>query len=514
MYNAPTGYRDAIEAMDRKVSIIISLGTDLDETSSDDVTSITADSLPLSNHGQIIDSNYELSGNFATYEAYGIPTALSAGMIVPPIDTVAYPPEVGLWSDDISDEDGYIDWTISIVLSQEHTSGFTIYTEEVGITEGTAVFTDANQQTETVALVPRSGLAVAPGVHTYQSIEIHVTRLQNPYQHARITEIEFGDFLVIDEDRLAGEVTFIDEIDILQKGLPLSELDLELVNVLGEYDKDAPHRLYGQLAIGNPINLSYRVTADGRRMTIPMARLVIGSRVASGDRLRVAAYDNRWFLSQNYLEWELDTTKSFGETLEDLFEAVGLAHVIAEPVYQTYPLANHAFNDSTTVLEDLSKVVQAYGLVIRPSRRGAMEVYMAWQTDQYGTVPVQNMYQYPQPAQMSEYNVVDVRYGVGTYDRYIVDLRSDVNKARSILSINNDLVIDQTMAVAVAARIASRIYTEVVSVDWRGDPALDMADDVGIYTRWTRESTAGTYKAVKREIRYDGALRETTTFVQ
>ena len=504
-----------IESLDRKVSLILSLGTDIDVTASDDVTSITSDELlPMSNPEQMTDANYELTPKLATYEAYGIPTALSAGMIVPPLQATSYPPETGMWSEDISDGDGYIDWTINIELSAEHTSGFTLYTEDVGITEGTVRFTDSNDTVETVAIVPRSNLAVAPGSHTYVSIEIHVTRIQNAYMHARITEIEFGDFLVIDEGRLAGETTFIEEIDVFQKGIPLSELDFELVNVLGEYDQDSPNSLFNQLAIGNPINLSYRVTEGGNKVTIPVARLVIGERGASGDRLKVAAYDNRWILTQNYTVWGIQQSESLGDTLEALFDTLNLGYIIDEAVYRLYPQSDHTFSDETTVLEDLIKVVQAYGLVIRPSRRGAIEVYTAWQTDEYGVMPVQNMYSWPQSAQMSKYNFIDVRYGIGTFDRYTIDLRADVATARSVLSVNNDLVVDQTMAVAVAARLAAQVYQTAVSVEWRGDPALDVSDDVGVHTRWTRDATAGTYRAVKREMTYDGSLKETTTFIQ
>ncbi len=517
MYSDDPDYRAVIEADGRSISIYMSLGVDIDNTAADDITAVTVDSLPMSNTSQMTDANYELTKEFATYEAYGIATAASAGMIVPPLQAHAYPPETGIWSQGLCDDGGNIDFTMAIALSAVHESAFTIYTEGPNILEGEVIFSyteNGETQSETVALDPHNGYAVASGSHKYDTVTVNITKLDGAYQHLRITEVEFGDSITLATDKLAGEVVFIDEIDVLGVGMPLSELDLELVNVLGDYDVDKPNTLYTQLAIGNPLNLSYTIDAGTFRKTIPMAHLFIGAKRTNGDRLLVTAYDVRWNLGRSYYVWSLDPAEDLGTTLAELFEAHELGYVIDEAVNQIYPQGACTFTDETTVLDDIQKVAQAYGLIIRPSRRGNIEVSTAWNGDQYGTIPVNNMYSWPGSNQYNKYNVIDIRYGSnGDYHRYVQDF-SEVGTVKNILSINNDLILTEQMAIQVYARTRAQIYNSAQDVDWRGDPSLDLGDTVGVHNRWTQDGTAQTYRATKREIRYDGAMRETTTFVR
>lgn len=517
MYIDDPDYRQAIEGDNRHISIYMSLGVDIDNTAADDVMSVTVDSLPMSNPAQLTDANYELTKELATFESYGIPTAVSAGMIVPPIQAQEYPPETGIWSENISDASGAITFSMVIALSSQHTSALTIYTEGPNILVGSVTFSytdNGETASETVALTPHNGYAVASGSHTYDTVTVSVTEIDGAYSHLRIAEVEFGDSITLATNKLAGEVVYVDEIDTLGVGMPLAELDLELVNVLGDYDVDKPDTLYTQLAIGNPINLSYTIERDTFRRTIPMARLFIGAKRSNGDRLLVTAYDVRWNLGRSYHTWSLDPAVDLGTTLSALFVAHDLGYVIDESVSLIYPQGAYTFNDETTVLDDLQKVAQAYGLVIRPSRMGNIVVSTSWAGDSYGTIPVMNMYSWPGSNQFNKYNVIDIRYGSnGNYDRYIQDF-SETGTVKNILSINNDLILTQQMAIDVYTRVRAQIYSSAQDVDWRGDPAMDLGDMVGVHTRWTQGSTAQTYKATKRELRYDGALREVTTFIR
>lgn len=523
MYTNSQAYRDAIEAMDRDIQINMTVGADIDVTAPDDVTDITADSLPMSNHSQIIDYNFEMTQEMATYEAYGIPTALSAGMLVPPLTATQYPPEIGIWSDVISDADGNIDWSMELELSEAHTSALTIYTTVADIAEGTATFyhtyidEDTQQEvtdSETVPLTPHAVYAVASGSYTYDRIVIHITRINQAFRHIRIVEIEFGDSITIEGDTLVGEVTFIDEIDVLQQGIPLAELDMELINIGGEYDEDRPGTYASRMKIGNPLMLSYIVKDGPRRTTIPMARMYIGSKFGSNDRLGVTAFDIRWKLTQTYHEWALDINEDLGTTITALFMALEVPYEIDPALFDMHPLGNYQFTDSTTVFEDLIKLAQAYGILFLPTRGGAIRALSSWPSDDYGLVPPENMMTYMAQSQMSRYNFIDVRYGTGsTFSRYTRDLRTDPNTGKIIITVNNDLIVDQSQAVAVASRIEANLYTQAQSFNWRGDPSLDLSDRMQIHTRWTRESTAGTYRAVKRELTYDGGLTETTTVI-
>ena len=113
---------------------------------------------------------------------------------------------------------------------------------------------------------------------------------------------------------------------------------------------------------------------------------------------------------------------------------------------------------------------------------------------------------------MNRYNYIDVYYGSGSV--YTRDLRADPNTARNVLTVNNNLVTTEAQATAICNRIASKIYNKAVTVKWASDPALDLNDTVDVYSMWTLNETPATYKAVKRELTYNGMLKETTTLIQ
>jgi len=494
----------------------MSLGFFIDNTAADDIASIVGSFLPMTNKDQIVDANYDIAEGLCTFEGNGIATALSSGNVTPSLSAMVYPPEVGLWSASISDENGNTDFTFTINLSKKHTSAFTIYTDGPNITSGYVKFS-LNGVMTTVQLTCKQGLAVASGEHDYDSIEVTITSIDEPYKHIRIAEIEFGDSITIGAGMLAGKVTYIDEIDPLQVGMPMAELDLQLVNVLGTYDEDNPNSLYPQLAIGNPINLSYTITKEvegaTKRYTIPMGRLVIGEKSATGTRLNVVAYDTRFKMTQMYSEWGIDPEESLGDTLEALLTSLELAYDIDDNVYELYPESYHSFSSETTILSDLQTVAQAYGLYIKPNRSGVIVVSTAFPSDDYGEIPANVQYTWPESSQMNKYNYLDIAYGDGS-THYTRDLRTSQTVARFPLSIYNPLIVNEAMAISVADRIVSHIYTVATKVDWLCDPSADLYDEIDVYSRWTYGNAPATYKSLKREITYDGSLREVTTFVQ
>lgn len=513
MYNTPTGYDDVQTNTGRRESVFMSLGTFIDNTAADDLSEITAGTLPLSNPTQLIDAVYQVNTHLATYEADGIPTALGAQMVAPPI-TAGDLTESGLWSEDISDEDGVIDFTVTITLTRAHSSALTIYTSGANITAGTVTFTDGND-TETVALTPGAGSAAVLGNHTYQTITINITGLDAPFTHAKIAEIEFGNSVTLSGRALAHQITYIEEIDPIWVGMPMYELDFELINVNGDYSEDNPDTLFGELAIGNPINLSFTIADAEAQFTVPMGRFVISEKRTQNNCLMVTAYDTRWYLSQNYTAWALSTVEDLGTTLATLFAELEISCTIAQDVYAVYPTADYAFDTETTVLEDIMLVAQAYGLSMLPGRDGSVNVRVGFPSDDYGTLDVNAQFTWPDQMQLTKYNFIDIGYkSNGVTAHYKRDIRTDA-VAKSILAFTNPLITSENQAIAVCNRIVANLYTRAVSVRYIADPALDLYDEVGIYNQWNvGEEDIPTYRPIKREITFNGVLRDTSTFIQ
>ena len=509
MYYAPTGYDDAVSNEYRVETIVMSLGLYIDNTTADDLSDVDGSSLPMSNDFQLVDSRYDLDDNLATYEADGIPTAINAGMIVPPLESDSRV-NTGWWSSALSDADGNISFSAEVTFSASHTSALTIYTAGPNILAGTVVFSD-NGTEEEVELDCHQGYAVASGNFTYDSFTINITEIDAPYKHIRITEFEFGDSVTISPAKLANEITFIDEIDPLQQGMPLRELDFDLINVNGDYDEDNPNGRYDRLAIGNPITLSYVIMSSARQYTIPMGRFILAEKGTNGNCMSVVAYDTRWFLAQMYNPWNLSTGEDLGTTLNRLLDSVEVAHQIDASVYSVYPTINATFTNETSLLDDLQIVAQAYGLTILPSRAGTVLINTDFPSDDYGNVPPNIQFSWPESSQATRYNYIDIAYGTGQH--YTRDLRTSENTARVVLSVNNPLITTENDAETVCNRIVSRIFSKVVKVKWASDPALDLYDEVGVFSRWTLNQTPAVYRPVKREITFNGMLKEETTFI-
>jgi len=514
MYSAPAGYSDIQEYPFRSEGVYMSMGVYIDNTAADDITAITADKLPMSNVAQLTNAIYQLADGLATYEAEGIPTGLSAGMQAPPI-ALSDAQEYGLWSEDISDGNGDIDFSFTIRLSASHTSALTIYTSGPNITEGTVLFSVGDGEPVEESLDPHTGYATASGSFTFDTITVNITGIDAPYCHVRVAEIEFGDSVTIGMDQLANQVTFIDEIDPLQIGLPMQELDFDLINISGDYDEDKPNSLYSRLAIGNPINLSYTLAKGRDRVTIPMGRFVIGERGSKNNCVSVTAYDVRWRLLNMYNSWSIDPSIDLATSINAILTALDVAHTIDAGVSEIYPMAAYTFSTDTSVLDDLHRIAQAYGLTILPDRGGTVVISQDFVTEDYGDLPVQNQISWPEASQLNKYNAIDVIYGTeGNLDHYFLAQPLPAYTARSVITINNRLVVTLAQAQAIANRIMSRLYAKAIKVKWLADPALDLYDQVGVFSQWTQGETAEVFKAIKREITYNGILTEETTFVR
>lgn len=503
------GYRDAVESLDRSVSVFLSMGVGIDNTAADDIIAIGGDFLPMSNGAQVYDANYELTPGLATYEGDGIPTASSAGMIVPPLDPMRYPPEVGIWSAALSDAEGGIDFTVSMSFSRAHTSAFRIYTDDVHILAGTVEFSDGST-TETAPLACETGSATITDSHTYTSLTIHITSITAPYAHARIVEVEFGASVTLARDRLGETLSYITELDPLELSIPLSELNLSLVNVTGEYDVDNPSTLFRDMNIGNPINLSFTVETGGIRHTVPCGRFYIASKKSADTMLRMTAYDARWTLSAIYTDWTLDASTDLATQLDALLQAADIPHSIDESVSSIFPVASHTFTDDTSLLDDLLRIQQAYAVYILPDRSGTVRITDTFPTDTYGQAPLMGLYTWPDPVQFTAYNFVSIQYGgQGSTTYHEVDLRTSVYDAKTQLRISNPLILDLGMAQTLANRIIGRIYTMMTETTWRGDPTVDLGDSVSVPGKWTQDAPTA-YSTVRIEMQYDGAFRMVT----
>lgn len=506
----PDGYATAIAALDRQVAIYLTLGTDINTTAADDIISISGSMLPMSNTAQVTDAIYEIFSGLATFEGDGIPTAVSNGLIAPPLSAQDYPPEVGIWSDAISDANGSILWTFSIALSSIHTSAFRIYTDGPSITSASCTFSDGTS-TETIEMECTAEHATATGSHTYNSISVTITGISDAYHHIRIVECEFGASRSIAGSETMGEATLIDELDPTEQTMPVRELDFSLINVDGTYDPDNPVGRLPELGIGYPISLSYTILHQGVQYTVPMGRFIIGERSAEDTAIRITAFDARYKLSEIVVSWSISSSASFGTSLDALLKTYDIAHSIDEDLFSFYPEESNVFDEETTLLEDLLRIQQAYAIYFIPDRDGTIHVTQTWPAGTALAVPLNGIFAWPSAKQVTRYNFVSVAYTSGDTTLYVEqDMRSDPAETKTVLQIvNNPLVRTRERAAAIKNRIVERLKLDTIEVDWVGDPSMDVGDSIAVPGRWSQDAPP-SYVVTSRELTFDVGLRDVT----
>lgn len=501
--------RAAILSSPRRMNIYMHIGGEVDNTAADDISSTESDSLPMSSPLQIVDAKYALTPNLATYEGDGIPTATEERVRVPPLEPTEGALEVGIWSSGISDAQGAVDWTLDLGFGSPHTSAITVYTSEVNILEAEVTFRLQGEVTLSGTYVPVNDRLQVPEKATYDSISIRVLRLDQPFRHVRITEIEFGMSLTLSRSSVTGTVEYVSEIDPMGISVPLRELTFSVVNRDHLYDFDAPGRDRELVRIGNPVMLSFQASTSKGLETVPCGRFYIRTIDTSNGEAVVTANDPRVLFTDVSTAWTVPTTQSIGSALDDVCGGMFIPHTCDEALYSMYPPRDLEFTSATDYLEDITDMLQLMDVDMVPGYDGVLAFRPHADPEDYGAVDRSLMYSYPlQQSVLRRYNMVVVRYGDHAYE---LDLRTDPSvQAASQIIVDNPLLGTQEEAVRVAERVREGIHAEELETEWRGDPTLEVGDLAGFPGRW---SDAAPRRVVKQSLRFDGGMSVRTTTV-
>lgn len=511
MQTMPSDYLDAMRGDVRQVDVFLSIGRFSDLTAADDYDGTTAGMLEMSNpDAQLTDAIYEITEGLATFEGYGIATAIDAGNIAPPIQAEHYPPETALWSDVISDADGNVEWSFTVAMAEPHTSALTFHTRQVDILE--AFITIRNNGS---VVVPRTEMTVARDRVTYSqnvtydSFTVEVTKVAQPFMHVRIAEIEFGTQTTFSKEDLTGTVSIIREYDPTMLSIPLHELDFSILNVLGEWDVDSPDSAIDSLAQSLPISAAFTCVTGEKNWTVNIGRFFISSLSGAETQLDVTCFDGRKTLQDIYTTWELNTEQSLGTQITDIFTSAYIPHTVDAALFQLYADAPYTFTDNMSLLEVFLYLMQYYNVWLVPGRNGSISVRLGPPMGDYGDMDPDMEYTFPKQAQFTKYNFIQVAYQSGnTTSYYSMDLRTTSTEAKSQISISNPLVRSVTKAQEIAARVASSLYSTMVEMEWRTDLTVDPGDTAGLFGKWSQD-TATEYRVSSSRIEYTGAVKET-----
>lgn len=509
MYSMPEEYVSAMRADTREIDLVLAIGVNIDQTSADDFETSESSRLPFSNPPQLIDAVYDIEPGLTTFEYKGIKTSTSAGNFAPPLEQTVYPPEYGYWSDVISDGDGVIDWTVTVKLTAVHKSAFTVFTREVAITEAYITFYVGGEVTgEGPMEIDKNSVKFTDSI-SYDTIEVHITRLEAPFRHVRISEIEFGASKTFNRNSLTGEVTIITERDPLMTSIPLWELDFTVLNVTGEWDQDNPFGFFSSLPPSFPVEVGLSCYSDGSMWTVPLGRFMISEKDANDTELSVTCYDPRKALQDIYESWTILASESFGDQITDLFAEIHIPHIVSDEVFELYPNEDFTSEDDDSLLDMFLWIQQYYDIYLVPERDGYIHVVHGKPSGNYGNMDPDMEYTYPLPYGFTTYNYIIIQYGPSNARvQYSLDIRASASEIKSQITIDNPMILTEERAIELAQKVRSRLYSSMVEIEWRADAMNDIGDSMGLTGRWSE--TPEAYECVYQELKYDGSLVATT----
>lgn len=513
MHEIPDDYIEVLSSNDRTVTVQIQIGYGMDPTAADDVVSMSGGFLPMSDTSQLLDSNYVMTPGLATFEGDGIPSAISYGAVVPPLEPQGYPPQSGVWSDVISDADGLMEWSLDITLSKAHTSAFSLHTSEVHILQARLRFYLGGEEVRDVTVDSTSQIFTYPVLTEYDRIMVTVLRVTQPFHHVRIAEVEFGASITLSNASIGEVLTLISETDPLGVSSPISELDFDLINVFGGYDADNPSSLLPTLPLWTPLDLSItQIRTGGDQVTIPMGSFYITDRMEDDTLLSITAQDARSILRATVRPLSLSVQQSLGDLFEDLLTEMQIPYAISDDSYGIYPVRDATMDaQEWDLLTQVTFIEQMYGIRVRPGRDGFLHVSASASAD---TAPARTpdlLLSYPAPTTSTTYNILSVQYGDETATQFHeVDLRTTDSEARSVLSISNPLVMTLEEAQSIAQKLAPMLSERLFAAEMVGDAAIDVGDILPMAGRWTAENPSD-YSVRRIELTFDGSLSMSVT---
>lgn len=488
----------------------ITIGIGADVTAADDVTSIVGNNALLSNPSEILDAYYTIDSILANYEGDGIPTAVSYGMVAPPLDAQDPPPRKGVWSRDIVASDGTIDWNLTITLSQPHSTALSLYFDGTDVS-GTVDFTLNGVSVRTIPMSSTDGVFVYDKVVRYDTMTIRVTRGTVPYMHVKLAELEFGATRTLSSSELCDTINVIQETDLLQSSIPLHELDFSLINVDGKYDLDnldeeGINKDLERIAIGVPVTLSFTLIDGDVQSTHVIGRYTIAKHNAEEESLQITAYDYRAVLQNKTSPVYISTTTELATSISSMLSVFHVPHIVDDNARFIYPTHDYIFDEDTPALDQLLYIQQMYQIFVVPERDGMLHIQYGEPRGTVTPLTQDVMTSYPKPSLTTSYNYITIEYGPkGNKETFNYDLRKDPNELVGALVFSNPLIQTQAEAEELAMRIKDRIFTQKYLAEAIGDPDFRVGQSVAIEGRFSAGSPF-TYRIQMLEMEYDGGL--------
>lgn len=516
MYPVTQQYKDAVYAPSRSVVARITFDIS-DVTAPGDVSSIASTAeLAISQKAQINNNVREAVTNLATLEQdrFRLDGSFSFADNV----TLANNGEVGFISGVLCASDGVFSSppTITLTFGSTHSSAgitvaFDVYNNEYAVDFTIAAYnaSDALIQSVVVTGNTKSLRAVYGQFANYKKIIITINKWNVGNRRARVMEVDFGVVEVYTDDTLIS-CNLIEEMDLTSGQLPSPEFRFAVDNSDRAFNILNPNGVYNYLQQRQRVKAELGVeVAAGQYEYVPLGDYLLWEWTSEEGALTASftARTNLDLMANYDYEQLTASSKSLHALAVQVFAACGVTNYSLDSALLS--ITTNSMAQKTDCKTLLQMIAIAGRCLIYVTRGSVITLKQFTFGSSVDRVDFDNIYNEPKVELERAVKQVEVAYWTDLQTSVVSTVTASGVDIGDVLRLDDNTLIN-TSAVATAVAnwiLAQKQYRAKYSVNWRGNPAHEMADIIAIENTYGADKTAIITRA---EYSYAGYLQART----
>lgn len=517
MYQVSQQFLDAVYAPSRHIAARVTYAI-TDVTAYGDVSNITVsgEAAGISDKSQLVNRARRLSHNYSTFETDRFKLDGSFSFAD---DTLANNGEMGYVSDVLSNADGTFSSypTITIQFNGTHSSGaLTVTFDDVNGEYATdydiAAYDASNALITSVSVTGNTDIIDEPlgQLSNYKKIIITIKKWCKGNRRARLLEVDFGIVKVYTADNMVS-LSLVEDLYLDSANIPSAEVKFEVDNSDRAFNILNPTGFYKYLQQRQTVTVEMGPDVGGGFISyIPLGTYYLAEWVSNeGSLTATFTARNALDLMTGYSYENLTaSSKSLTQLATTLFSTCGITKYSIDPSLNS--IMTNGLVKKASCRDVLQMVAIAGCANVYVTRDDVIHIKSVGVGTAADTVTQDNAYAEPQIALDKVVKQVDVRYWTDFNTSTVVSaVDSSVTTGGDTFKVDNVTLIDTSArATAVANWILNQKKNRAkYTINWRGNPAHELADTIGIETSYGTNLNAAV---VHTELTYKGYLTAKT----
>ena len=514
MYPTSTLYKTAVYATARTVAGKVTFAI-VDTTAIGDISSITVTTqAAISDKDQVANGVRDITYNLITWETDRFKLDGSFSF---PDSTVANNGEVGYISNELSNASRQysVNPTITILFTGNHSSaGLSVEFDEVNneYAEDFIIRTYNSSNvllnTVTVTANTKALYTYIGNLNNYRKVEVEIQKWSKVDRRARVLEIDFGVIQVYTDDSLI-RMSLVEDMDLITGTLPSPEFKFTVDNSAKLFNILNPTGFYAYLQERQPITAQLGVDIGGGFFEwVPLGEFLLLEWVSDEGTLTASftARTNLDLMANFDYERLTTNSQSLYNLAVSLFTTCGITNYSIDTALQS--ITTNSMAKKTTCRNALQMVAIAGEANIFVSRDNTITLKQLTLGTADDRIDFDNTYQEPEITLDPIVKQVDVTYWTDLSTSAVSTVLSSATVGEVLKLENNTFINNATRGTAVANWIlAQKGNRAKYRINWRGNPAQELADVIDIENAYTTDKKG---YITKNDIRYEGFLSSVT----